>query len=171
MDTRPTDHQAPPPSGYRVPLVTDQLFPDQSQTHYPPFVDSDGYSPIFLGSALMERSIHPCKISPNLQPYTRVPYGGTEYAHHGRYDLLPFDPHTMEWVRTEHGRIPPGRRPIEGGYEEGGQKLYHAAASINGCMVPGKTGEHLHGANIPFGGGEHTVHENYDILCVLILLG
>jgi hypothetical protein len=138
--TRPA---APPPSGYRVPLTTEQPFPNQMQTRYPPFVDSDGRNPIFIGSALMERAVHPCKIGPTMSPPVRVPYAGTEYAHHGRYDLLPFDPEAMEWVRTSHGRIPPGRRPIEGGYEEGGQKLYHAAANMHGCMVPGKTGEHL----------------------------
>lgn len=155
----------PPPSGYRIPLTTDQPFPDQLQTRYPPFVDSDGHNPIFVGSALMERSVHPCKISPMMQPPVRVGYGGGEVSHHGRYDLLPFDPQTMEWVRTSHGSIPPGRRPVEGGYEEGGQKLYHAVVNINGVMVPGKAGEHLGGASVPYGGGEHSARENYDILC------
>lgn len=52
----------------------------------------------------------------------------------------------MEWVRTEGGRVPKGRRPVEGGYEEHGgvgRKLYHAVARVGGVMVPGKTGEHL----------------------------
>ena len=36
-----------------------------------------------------------------------------------------------------------GRDPIEGGYEEDGSKLYHAAALIGNVTVPGKTGPHL----------------------------
>jgi hypothetical protein len=39
--------------------------------------------------------------------------------------------------------IPYGRQPIEGGYEEDGSKLYHAAARIGNVVVPGKTGPHL----------------------------
>jgi hypothetical protein len=70
----------------------------------------------------------------------------------------------MEWVPTRDGQIPPGRRPVEGGYESNGVKLYHAFGGIDGVRVPGKTGEHLGGANIPFGGYEHILH-HYDILC------
>ena len=36
-----------------------------------------------------------------------------------------------------------GRHPIEGGYEEDGSKLYHAAARIDHVIVPGKTAPHL----------------------------
>ena len=49
----------------------------------------------------------------------------------------------MEWVQTKNGEIPPGRRPVEGGYESGGEKLYHALGNIDGVDVPGKTGTHL----------------------------
>jgi hypothetical protein len=73
----------------------------------------------------------------------RVPYAGTELQHHGRYDLLPFNPSAMEWVPASGGGIPYGRQPIEGGYEEDGSKLYHAAARIGNVVVPGKTGPHL----------------------------
>jgi len=94
-----------------------------------------------------------------------VAYGGNERPHYGRYDLLPFTPDTMELVRTSHGHIPPGRRPVEGGYEEHGARLYHAVAEVNGVRAPGKTGEHLAACNVGFGGGEHTVTTNYEILC------
>lgn len=132
----------PPSSGFRVPLSENAPFPT-SQAAQPVAHDADGVSPIFMGSALMDRSVHPCKIAPALTPACRVPYGGQEMEHHGRYDLLPFDPNTMEWVHTSQGRIPQGRRPVEGGYEESGPKLYHALGVINGVKVPGKTGEHL----------------------------
>jgi hypothetical protein len=52
----------------------------------------------------------------------------------------------MEFVQASRGRVPQGRRPIEGGYEENGAKLYHALAVVDGVRVPGKTGEHLVGA-------------------------
>lgn len=87
---------------------------------------------------------------------------------------------------TSLGQIPSDRRPVEGGFEEGGQHLFHAMMTIDGVQVPGKTGEHLvsrlslshvtfshelisftrqHGANFPWGGGE-VVHEaGYSILC------
>lgn len=135
---------APPPSGYRLPLTTTTAFPDLHQTGQPPFYDADGVSPVFIGSALFEKSVHPCKIGPHLQPFASVPYGGGEHGHHGRYDLLPFRPDQMEFVYTSHGRIPPGRRPVEGGYEDGGEKLYHAVAVVSGVKVPGKAGEHLY---------------------------
>lgn len=73
----------------------------------------------------------------------RVPYAGEERQHHGRYDLLPFIASAMEWVPTSGGRVPIGRHPIEGGYEEDGSQLYHAAAVIDRVIVPGKTGAHL----------------------------
>lgn len=115
----------------------------------PAVYDIDGVSPVYIGSALMARSVHPCKIAPHLGAGSlavRVPYGGSETEHNGRFDLLPFDERSMELVRTEGGRIPPGRRPVEGGYEEGGGKLYHALATMHehgGVKVPGKCGEHL----------------------------
>jgi len=159
------DAPAPPPSGYRVPLTTTAAFPDPQQAGQPPCYDADGVSPIFIGSALLGNSVHPCKIGPHLSPFASLPYGGVEHGHHGRFDLLPFVPQTMEFVHTSYGRIPPGRRPIEGGYEENGGKLYHAIGQVNGVRVPGKTGEHLGACNVGFGGQEIVITENYEILC------
>jgi len=155
---------APPPSGFRIPLTATGAFPDPQTLGQPPCYDVDG-SPIYIGSALMGNSVHPCKIGKHLQPYVSVPYGGGEHGHHGRYDLLLYRPDQMEFVLTSYGRIPPGRRPIDGGYEDHGAKLYHAAAFINGVRVPGKTAEHLGACNVAFGGTEHIIQTNYDILC------
>lgn len=155
---------APPASGYRIPLTTTAAFPAHQQVGQAPCTDLDG-SPVYFGSALFEHSVHPCKVGPHLNPPCMVPYGGSEHAHHGRYDLLPFDYNTMELVPTSYGQIPNGRRPIEGGYEEHSAKLYHAIAVVNGVRVPGKTGVHLGGANVSFGGAEHTIIQNYEILC------
>ncbi|KZS88068.1 hypothetical protein SISNIDRAFT_460118 [Sistotremastrum niveocremeum HHB9708] len=161
----PPPYSHPPASGYRIALTTTSPFPPLQSTLSPCSWDADRESPIFFGSAIFARSVHPCKIAPRLQPSCRVPYAGREYEHHGRYDLLPFIPAMMELVPTSRGLIPEDRHPIEGGYEETGEKLYHAMGSVNGIMVPGKTAEHLGGCNLPFGGGEHVLRENYSILC------
>jgi hypothetical protein len=174
-----------PPSGFRVALSfpSDSPFPSLAYTREPPCRDADGVSPVFIGSAILQRSVHPCKIAPHLSPPCHVSYGGSELAHNGRYDLLPFDPETMEWVPTSHGRIPDKRDPVQGGYEEHGARLYHAMARVQGTLVPGKTGEHLvrisalprpwrclsssqGGCNVAFGNGEHVITEDYQILLV-----
>ncbi|KDN48815.1 hypothetical protein RSAG8_02802, partial [Rhizoctonia solani AG-8 WAC10335] len=80
-----------------------------------------------------------------------------------RYDILPVT-RDMEWVPTSNGGLPYGRTPVEGGYE-GDNPLYHAYAEIHGAKVPGKTGAHLGGANIPFGGREMVFTDNYYVLC------
>ena len=148
----PYTTSARPPSGYRIALSSSTAFPDPSYTKAPPCYDTGGIDfPIFLGSAIFDRSVHPCKISPSLNPHCRVPYGGSEVAHDGRYDLLPFDPETMEWVPTSLGRIPAHRHPVQGGYEENGARLYHAMATVQDARVPGKTGEHLVGIYLDVG--------------------
>jgi len=154
----------PPPSGDRLALTTEAPFPTD-RTGYPVSYDLDGRSPIFVGSAIFATSVHPCKIVSSLTPPCRVPYGGGEHEHHGRYDLLPFQPQMMEWVPAFNGHIPQGRQPIDGGYEDHGAKLYHALAQVSGVMVPGKTGVHLGGCNVAFGGGEHVITQGYYILC------
>lgn len=133
----------PPKAGFRIQLDSDTEFPPPNQTGPPVCMDTDGVSPVFIGSAVLhDVSLHPCKISPSASPPCRIPYGGDEVEHSGKYDLLPITP-DMEWVPTRNGEIPPGRRPVEGGYESGGEKLFHALGKVNGVDVPGKTGKHL----------------------------
>ena len=132
----------PPPSGFRIPLASNAEFPSPQQIGPRACVDANGVSAIYIGSAILEDSIHPCKIAPSVHPLCRVPYEGSELHHHGRFDLLPITP-DMEWVPTTNGEIPPGRRPIEGGYDSGGAKFYHALGDLDGVDVPGKTGIHL----------------------------
>jgi hypothetical protein len=142
---------APPgrsPSGDRIALTFPGPFPvAQAGAH--PCIDADG-SPVYIGSAIgsidprdpLCNTVHPCKIAPRLSPPCRVPYGGGEHGHMGRYDLLPFVPQTMEWVPASFGRIPQNRLAIEGGVEHG-TKLYHAMGKVDDVWVPGKTGVHL----------------------------
>ncbi|KAL5526567.1 hypothetical protein ACEPAF_8291 [Sanghuangporus sanghuang] len=157
--------QRPPPSGFRLPLTTDGQFPGSQQAGQPPCFDADGISPVFFGSALFPNAVHPCKVAPHLSSPCRVPYGGGEFEHHGRYDLLPFT-QDMQLIPASGGYLPPGCHPIEGGYEElngKNEKLYHAVATINGVRVPGKAGEHLRGANVAFGGAE-VYARDYELL-------
>ena len=132
-----------PPSGYRIPLDPNSQFPTPDQVGRPPATDfNSSTGPIFIGSAIFPDSVHPCKITPSLHPPCRVSLNGGELEHHGRYDLLPITL-DMEWVPTANGQIPPGRRPVEGGYESNGGKLYHALGTIQGVQVPGKAGERI----------------------------
>lgn len=41
--------------------------------------------PVYVASALMGDSVHPCKCVPHLDTPCRVPYGGGEHEHRGRY--------------------------------------------------------------------------------------
>lgn len=70
---------------------------------------------------------------------------------HNRHAHGPFiGLRRMKWVKASHGRIPDGYSPVQGGYEDSGQQLYHALAKIEGHWVPGKTGLHLLGGNFPY---------------------
>ncbi|KAM5538039.1 hypothetical protein V8D89_008236 [Ganoderma adspersum] len=146
-----------------VPLSLHPAFPWDAAGEVPAW-DLDG-TPVYLGITLFNGGWHPCKVKPYAACRARVSYGGKEVAHPGMCHLLPFNPAAMEWVPTSRGRIPGGRRPVEGGYEEfGGEMLYHALASVDGVKVPGKAGQHLaHGASIPYRNQEYIVG-HYDIL-------
>jgi len=170
ISPRPPTQQimkAPPPAGFRIPLDVNTPFPQHELALDTPCRDLDG-SPVYFGSALFRTSVHPCKIAPHIDCACRVPYGGQETAHRGRYDLLPFT-RDMELVFATGGHIPPGRRPVEGGYEEAeGHRLYHGVArhkhGDREVLVPGKVGEHLGGCNYAFGDQEHFTRE-YQLLC------
>ncbi|KAI4520695.1 hypothetical protein K525DRAFT_248388 [Schizophyllum commune Loenen D] len=156
MDSSDTSSPLPT-SGYRIPISSTRAFPAKPEgvrieLGAPVCYDLDG-SPVYIGSALLKDSVQPCKIMAQMQTillidililrYASVPYGGTELLHTGRYELLPFLPMQMEWVKTSNGRVPEGKKAVDGGYESSGHKLYHALGMINGVRVPGKTGEHL----------------------------
>lgn len=160
-----TGHSGAPPQGRRLQTETTTTFPSPDIVGVPPFRDVGG-DPIYVGSAVFPNSsaVHPCKLAPALSPPCRVAYGGAEYEHSGRYDLLPITPE-MEWVPTGYGRIPQGRKPIDGGFEETGERLFHAVAVVEGVSVPGKTAVHLRAANVAFGGAEIQVEDGYWILC------
>jgi len=151
---RPQDQPPPrrrPPGGFRIQLDPNAKLPPPDKTGPSVCTDTDGKSDVFIGSAILhDVSLHPCKICPSATPMCRVPYGGQEVEHLGEYNILPITPE-MEWVQTRNGDIPSGRRPVQGGYESNGEKLFHALGKINGIDVPGKTGRHLvSGSLTPF---------------------
>ena len=47
--------------------------------------------------------------------YASIPYDNAELCHTGRYDLLPFVPYRMEWVKTSNGKVPQGKTAVDGG--------------------------------------------------------
>ena len=95
-----------PPAGLRVPLTTRTGTPPQQDTLGPaPFKDLGGEA-VYVASALIGKSVHPCKVCyfPNVGVGVRVPYGGQELVHEGRYDILPIT-NQMEWVTTSGGQV------------------------------------------------------------------
>jgi hypothetical protein len=60
---------------------------------------------------------------------------------HPRFSLLCITD-DMEWVPASDGIIPPGRMPVEGGFEETGEKLYHALDKTSPSYA-GKTAPHV----------------------------
>ncbi|KAK0215978.1 hypothetical protein EDD85DRAFT_782324 [Armillaria nabsnona] len=156
-------------SGFCIPLDSSTTFPAEDLTGPPPCYDTNG-DPIYIGSAIFKRSVLPCKIGPHLSIPCLVPYHNREMAYMGHYDLLPFNPHTMEFVRTSYGSIPGGSRPVEGGYEEDMTPLYHGIAVVRGIRLPGTIRRHQTGCNVNWGGSMHLVHFDYEILCVQTIL-
>ncbi|SJL14351.1 uncharacterized protein ARMOST_17807 [Armillaria ostoyae] len=179
------DQQRAPSSGYQVP--TQQLptsgfrLPLQGSSHSDlpplylagqPIVNWPEYF-IYFGSAICDKSVHPCKIEYNMRhlpsPCTVV-LDNTVISHKGRYDLLQFNPDTMELVCVSEGRIPAGRRPIKGGYEEDGMPLYHGVGTHhNGHKIPGETSPRLGGCVYANDDNVHLATD-HEILCAQTLL-
>ncbi|KAJ6549799.1 hypothetical protein B0H19DRAFT_952230, partial [Mycena capillaripes] len=140
-----------------------------------PFTDLDG-SPVYGGSAIVTfrdprdggniNFVQPTKITPHPIPTCTYIEYGADSKHFGRYEVLVIDGRSMEWIQTSHGRIPEGRTPIEGGYVGSNRKLYHATARVEGILIPGIAGPGLPGCYVSFGGKEHAIQDNYEVLYV-----
>ena len=68
----------------------------------------------------------------------------------------------MEWVSASDGIIPSGRMPVEGGFEETGESLYHALDKSSPSYA-GKTAPHIGKFSPFFFGGEIRQSEPYII--------
>ena len=83
----------------------------------PPFASSFLLAPPPLPFCSSQRLLAPSShvLTPPPLQYAAVAYGGGELSHNGRYDLLPYLPDQMEWVPARDGKLPEGRRVVEGG--------------------------------------------------------
>ncbi len=93
--------------------------------------------PIYIGSTIFKRSVLPCKIGPHSPVPCSVPFCGWEIVHMRCYNLLPFNPNTMDFVLTSQGHFPAGRKLVKGGHDQDGTPLYHGVAMLNGIRIPG----------------------------------
>ncbi|KAF9525765.1 hypothetical protein CPB83DRAFT_858854 [Crepidotus variabilis] len=151
-------------AGERLPLTGTTAFPDINQTG-PPVSSPSGIN-VFIASAILGRSVIPCRVDKKRKKCVYFVLGGRErISHSGRFDLLPFSDQHLHWVKASHGQIPVNTQPVEGGHEEDGRLLYHASAFIEGYRIPGKTGLHLGGAKVPWYDCELIFTKDYEILC------
>jgi len=121
----------------------------------------------FVGSATREtsdgrRSVHPCLVDRWQDPCCLVPYEDGVLEHRGRYTILRITD-DMEWVSASNGILPGGWVPVEGGYDERGRRLYHAADV--GLQFSGSTAPHLRGAHFVFWNSMPRFYKEYKILC------
>ncbi|KAH8813407.1 hypothetical protein DL96DRAFT_1716315 [Flagelloscypha sp. PMI_526] len=151
----------PIPGTTRIRMNWDSSFADASKFGQPPTFDRNG-KPLYFASLIHESQVIPGKAGDHLHRKVGAPLRGKELTG-PQFDILPFDPTTMELVPSSNGIIPGGRRPIEGGYEANGT-TYHALVHVDGVYLPGKFHEHSHGAHASSNGKEHYRLENYKLL-------
>jgi len=160
FDPKPQWHPSDgsPPLRYEINSLS---FPD----------DSIGGAGNYVGSALIigangKPSVQPCQILRGRDPCCLVVVHGQSVEHRGKYNILPITD-DMVWVSARDGVIPEGCVPVDGGYEETGERLYHAHHDESGRPSIGKTAPHLGGAEIPFRGYGRRVLMvySYKLLC------
>ncbi|TFK45348.1 hypothetical protein OE88DRAFT_1223907 [Heliocybe sulcata] len=107
-------------------LDTSSLQPGQKYLGPPVAYDADN-NPVYLGVVELDGGMIPCKVNPALSPWpVRAPGPNwQERRPQGRFILLPFDPSTMEWLPSTHGRVPPGKKAVEAGYSADRRTMYY----------------------------------------------
>jgi hypothetical protein len=150
----------PPRSGFRRWVRDEEHFPDSIEG--PSFKDVDD-TDVYLGTCKSGSDRIPGKV--RMEGRAASWPEGDERGTSDEYDILPIDTDRMEWVPATNGRVPDGRDPVLGGWENSaGGTLYHAYGTVDGVDVPGKTNEDLGAAMLPFGGTEHRLEHGYFIL-------
>ncbi|CAE6412600.1 unnamed protein product [Rhizoctonia solani] len=124
--------------------------------------ESDG-TPLYFGRTFFEGGIHPGKVSPNFQKGFIFGYDGDEHEV-DQYEILIANPGAVRWAeaRGTCDAQSLGGTPVEGGREQSGP-LYLVQAPYKDGTHPGKTGGHLRGADITYGGKEKIV-DTYRVL-------
>ncbi|CAE7086401.1 unnamed protein product [Rhizoctonia solani] len=124
--------------------------------------ESDG-TPLYFGRTFFEGGVHPGKVSPNFQKGFIFGYDNDEIEVED-YEILIANPDAVRWAEAR-GTFDPqylGATPVEGGREQSGP-LYLVQAPYKEGTHPGKTGPHLRGADITYGGKEKIV-DTYRVL-------
>ncbi len=123
-------------SGFHIPLDSSTTFPLPDLTGLPSCHDTNG-DPIYTGSAIFKRSVLPCKVGSHSPVPCSFPFCSHEIMHTRCYDLLPFNPNTMEFVLMSQGHFPARRKLVKGGHDQDGTLLYHSVATLNGIRISG----------------------------------
>lgn len=120
---------------------------------------------LYICRAYMDGGVQIGKASDVFQKGAVIGYQNEEHQL-DKYEILLGSMQGLKWVQTGNTLNVEslGARPVEGGYENDGTKLYVVRAYHKGAMHPGKASEKLDGAFIPYDGKEKKVKE-YEVLC------
>ncbi|TFK44555.1 carbohydrate-binding module family 12 protein [Crucibulum laeve] len=119
----------------------------------------------YICRAFFDGGVQVGKASPTLDKGAAIGYKHEEIKI-GTYEILLGDMRALRWVPAK-GKLSVselGHRPVEGGHESDGTRLYIAKAEHKGVQYPGKASEQLDGAYIPYKETEKRVKE-YEVLC------
>jgi len=121
---------------------------------------------LFISRTFIDGGLQPGKACTDFPKGAVVGYQKEEH-HVDTYEILLGEISRLRWERVS-GRIhSDSLRPVEGGYENDGTKLFIIKAEFperSGVFHPGKTSAKLDGAYISYGGTEKNVRE-YEVLC------
>jgi len=110
-------------------------------------------------------STTPGKAGAHLHTGAVIGYGNKEVGL-GGYEVLVGDARSVRWVSVQ-GKLKIkdlDARPVDGGKDSDGTRLFIARANIQGATHPGKVGEGFKAAFIPWGGKEQEI-SSYEVLC------
>ena len=120
---------------------------------------------LFIGRGFHKGSVTPGKASSYLKTGAVIGFAHDEIDLE-KYEVLVGNPNSVRWISVS-GKLnlqALGARPVDGGVDCNGSQLYVARAQIKGAVHPGKAGEHLKCAFIPYGGDEEET-TSYEVLC------
>ncbi|RKP09335.1 hypothetical protein THASP1DRAFT_28859 [Thamnocephalis sphaerospora] len=123
--------------------------------------EADGV-PLYVGRGEHKGGMHVGKVSPQ-HGGLLISYG-TKEIKLKRYEVLTGDASQLRWVVCHGQAMPDGWVPVEGGWEEDGQKLFVAKVQHAGGLHVGKAGPHLYnGVSFAYDSKELTA-ESYWVL-------
>ncbi|KAH6914167.1 hypothetical protein BKA70DRAFT_1260578 [Coprinopsis sp. MPI-PUGE-AT-0042] len=127
--------------------------------------DHNDCGTLFISRGFHKGSITPGKASPQMKTGARIGFAHDEIDL-DKYEILVGNPNSVRWIPVS-GKLKLqtlGARPVDGGVDCNGSQLYVARSHFKGGVHPGKVGEHLKCAFIPYRGDEEETH-SYEVLC------